>query len=64
MSKTKFFLAFEADLQFRHVPFDLAELQVFVEDVGKSWAFGLAARSIAALERATSGAVKAAEPRS
>jgi hypothetical protein len=33
MSEAEFFRLVEADLQLRHVPFDAAELQAFVEDV-------------------------------
>jgi hypothetical protein len=33
MSKAEFFLAVEADLQLRHVPFDKAELVEFMRNV-------------------------------
>jgi hypothetical protein len=33
MSKTEFFLAVEADLRLRHVPFDQAELAAFLHSV-------------------------------
>jgi hypothetical protein len=33
MSKTEFFLAVEADLQLRHVPFDKVELAEFLKSV-------------------------------
>jgi hypothetical protein len=32
MSKAEFFLAVEADLRLRHVPFDAAELRTFLTD--------------------------------
>jgi hypothetical protein len=33
MTRNEFFALVEADLRLRHVPFDAAELEAFVEDV-------------------------------